>query len=137
MANEWTLWAAIVAIVKADTGPGGIVTLLGQAAPLKQWGDPGMSARPIIAGSLGERTPLSPTEGHYRVPVTFDVFADPGSGDLPMRTLDRLEVVLTAVNLAAQGVDAAPFVRRRRSLPQMTTQGGQREAVDIDFLMTR
>lgn len=136
MANEWTLWLAVVAIVEADTGVGGIVTLTAKPTPLVPWGHPLMTTLPIIAGSRGESRPLSPDNGKLVVPMTFDVFAKLQSADLPTTVRDRLEAVLTYDNLLARGVDAAPTVRRRRSLPELE-QGGQREAVDIDFLMTR
>ena len=136
MANEWTLWVAIVRIVEADTGVGGVRTLMGKAHPLVMWGDAGMNTLPIIAGSRGESRPLSPDEDRLIVPMTFDVFMAGGTGSLPTTVRDRIEAVLTYGNLLARGVDAAPTVRRRRSLPELE-QGGQREAVDIDFLMTR
>lgn len=135
MANEWSLWAAIVAIVEDDTGVGGIVTMMGKTHPLVQWGDSGMNTYPIITGLLGTRRHLSPTEKRDMVPVTFDVFVPDGTGDLAIRVLDRIEARMTNVTLAAEGVDVAVFRRERRSLPQLAP--GQREAVDIDFLMTR
>lgn len=136
MANEETLWAAIVAILEGDSGAGGVRTLIGKAHPLVAWGDPGMNTLPIVVGSRRPSRLLSPSESSLLAPFTFDVFTTWGAGDLAIRVRDRIETILTSPALKARNVDAAVFHRERRSLPELE-QGGQREALDIDFLITR
>lgn len=136
MANEWTLWAAIVAIVEEDTGASGLVGIFGKPHPLVLWGDSGMNSKPILVASMGVRSTVSATDRQWVIPITFNAIGGAASNELLLRGLDRLELILTANNLAAKGVDAAPFVRRRRSLPELT-MGGQREASEIDFRLKR
>ena len=132
--NEGDLQEAMIAIAVADST---LVALMGgNALPLVEWGDPGMIVRPISTiqfpdGEFGEGT-----ADRLELVVQLDAFAEGGSGKLVEQILDRLEVIMTNLNLTAQGVDAAPLWRARRSLAGLA-EGERRKVLEGVILFNR
>jgi hypothetical protein len=136
VVNETDLRKAIVAIAEADTGAGGVATLIAKTHPVVRWGDRAMRDRPIVTVYFGTTTYRSPRRDPLTVPATFSAFVEAGANGLEDEVLDRLVAVLTAPAFKAQGLDVAPFPRRRRDMAALE-EGGQRKDLDMDFWLNR
>lgn len=126
----------MVTIAEADTGGGGVATLIGKANPLVEWGDPGAIARPISTITFPDAPLGQGSADRLEVLVQIDAFAEGGSGGLAEQILDRYEVIMTNENLTAQGVDVSPTWRTRRFLSGLE-EGGRRKTLEGLFLFNR
>jgi hypothetical protein len=140
MPNEWDLQLALVAIAEGDSGPGGMVDLVGHVNPVVEWGDASMNLRrPIIALTIdvdrhgtGTGSPLCGTIGlHVMVPA--------GAGGLESRILDRIEEVVRVPAFTARGLDLGlRGPGARRDLTALDEPGGgKRKMVEFGFTLTR
>lgn len=132
MANEQTLWTAIVSLVEADTGTGGLVELTARTNPLVEWSDIGLNTRPITAGILLDITPRPPTAVPLTIRGRFSALVDASDAGIESDLLDRLEAVLTNPAFTSLGLDVAVYVRRRRDNSPLE-RGARRKDMDLDF----
>lgn len=141
MANETTLWNAIVEIVEADSTTVGIPGLLGKANPLVAWGDRGMNDRPIIAAYTAVLTPRQGSVDQLQIAATFDIFIDDDSTGLAASVGDRLEDILTNTEFSSSvrtvSVDAAPQADPVRRYQPELDEGRTRLTLDWEFRLTR
>lgn len=143
MPNPSDLRAAIGAIVIADTGAGGIVTLLGKAADPTQaivrWGDAGMNDRPILSiffPVTRGRDASGETDEPLVVDGQFDVHVERGSGALAENVLERLKVLLDWTAFDGQGLDVAPFWGVAGESPALI-EGSARYTQEVRFQFNR
>jgi|SRR5690606_28976678 len=143
LKNEWDLRKAITAIARADTGPGGLVPLHGgKPEPVVPWGDRGHMApdgtvnRPITTLSLLPGRPSSGEPHDLLLDLQLDVWVAGGQRELAWQIVDRLEELITAPRLLAQGVDVAPTLRRREERPELD-HGGVRMITRWEVRFTR
>jgi hypothetical protein len=143
MANEWDLRKAITAIARADTGPGGLVALHGgKTDPVVPWGDrahvspDGTVNRPITTLTLLPGRPSSGEPYDLLLELQLDIWVRGGERERAWAIADRLEALLTAPRLLAEGVDAAPTLRAREERPELD-QGGVRVITRWELRFTR
>jgi len=143
VANETTLWNAIVEIVEADSTTIGIPGLIGKAHPLVNWGSRGMNQRPIVAAYTAVMTPRKSSRDQLVVQTTFDVFVDDDSTGLAAKVGDRLEAILinSVLNSTSTArsytVDAAPQAAPSRRYQPELDEGRTRLTLDWEFRLNR
>jgi hypothetical protein len=137
MATEATddLKLAMVQVAAADTGTGGLVELVGRASPLVLESTVKPTAFPAITYRVLDDREES-TADHLEASVRFAVWVDESVGsDYVERAAairKRIRTVMTAANLAAHGVNAAPVKPRRRDGP--LSGGVLGLFLELDFL---
>ncbi len=136
-ANEADLRSAIFALVEADNGVSGIVTLFKKKHPIVRWGSTGHRTKPIIALYFYDAAPRRPTDDPLDVFASFDieVTEEDANTGLESKTADRLVAVLTNPAFTVRGLDVAPYWGHRRNLSEIT--GGQRLVVEARFKFNR
>jgi len=141
MANETTLWNAIVEIIEADSTTVGVPGLIGKTHPLVNWGSRGMNQRPIIAAYLATHTPRRGSRDALQIGATFDVFVDDNSTGLAGLVGDRLETILTNTEFQSTArtvaVDAAPREAPLRRYQPELDEGRTRLTLDWEFRLNR
>ena len=126
----------MVTIAEADTGGGGVATLIGKANPLVEWGDPAMTNRPISTIQFPDAPFGRGSADRLEIIAIIDIFAEGGSGGLAEQVADRYEVIMTNANLTAQGLNVSPTWRNRRFLSELE-EGGRRKTLEGLFLLNR
>lgn len=138
--NEWDVWTALFEIATADTGAGGLVTITGKTYPLLRWGDRGMNALPVIVGFFPVGTPTRGPKDALVLGLQLDCYTETGSAGLAWQMADRVETILTNVNLASTSrtnpVDVIPHLRARRDLPELD-EGRMRVTMEWDLRFNR
>lgn len=98
MASEYDVHAAWLEIMRDDTGPGGLVTLMGKAEPGCEWGTPDAADLPVIPVPIPVSSPSPQATGPIDI-QTWRPEARTGRGDanykLACQMLDRLKVITT------------------------------------------
>lgn len=137
---------ALVAIIEAD-GPQGqagtVQNLCGRDSNVVvAWEDLKENPFPIGTYFLVDISQGAGSGDQRRVLAQLDCWADEASGgiDKAEQLADRYEVILIEPNFRAQGVDAAPWLVRRRDNVEAqddVAAGRRRVTVEITFTLKR
>lgn len=147
MVNEHDVLQAVVAACEADTGPGGIVEMVGNSQPAVRWRHEGMKRRPVIAVYVRAGRQGSGTGRTMVGILRLSIFVGPGVKGLESRIADRLEGdatadppqlgVVSTPALAAGGVDGFVANPRRIPLDDLAEENGRRLDLEFDLKYTR
>ncbi len=116
--NEADLRKALFAIIKADTGTGGVLEIMQEILATKtaddmvvEWGDPRLDAtkRPVLALATGIAPPNTGSKERIEPDVQIGIFTERAAQDVPERILDRLEEIIDYNALNAQGIQSIPW----------------------------
>lgn len=143
MSNEADLRRAIGTLVRADTGSGGVVDLLGKiAAPTKaivQWGDAGMNDRPVVTMFFpvvrGEDR-SGEVDETLLVDAQLDVHVERDSGRVGEDVVQRLKEILTNTAFTGEGLDVAPWWGVGSAQP-LLDEGSARQTQEVQFRFNR
>lgn len=144
MANEFSLWRAIVEVAEADGTTGGstgIVGITGKANPMRKDGDRGQDTlRPIITHLFPAGDFRSGTKDAVILTGQFNARVENDSTGTAEALLDRVEAIMTHSNLnstaRATPVDVIMYFRGRREFTEQD-EGRRTVTLEVDYWFNR
>lgn len=129
---------ALVAILNADAG---VQAITGRTRRnLVAWGDVNDAELPVLAYQFIDGEEIGGAGDNRFLNYQITAIADgDGARSMTAALMERIELGITEPLLAAQGLDACPLRRRRRSVPMEgeASRGTNRADIDLTLWVTK